>query len=45
MKESIGKSLKLISSGFKNKDIKIIQDIDNISITITPPINRANFIS
>ena len=33
MKESIGKSLKLISSGFKNKDIKVIQDIDNISIT------------
>lgn len=33
IKESIGKSLKLISSGFKNKDIKVIQDIDNISIT------------
>jgi PAS domain S-box-containing protein len=33
LNESISKSLKLISSGFKNKDIKIIQNIDNSSIT------------
>ena len=33
LNESISKSLKLISSGFKNKNIKIIQNIDNCSIT------------
>jgi PAS domain S-box-containing protein len=31
--ESINKSLKLISSGFKNKDIKIIKNIDDVYIT------------